>query len=110
MSNLENFEGYIIFSLINKGSKSEKISPLLLAENKLLFELYFKGDNPFVAESLKKFHLKYCKLKGEINKAKNLITVSEIDEITSPATNFLNANESENNEIDVFIKKEKDDE
>ncbi len=78
------FEGYLIFTLINKGSKSERFAPLLLSEEGQTLVLYVDGDNPIACESLQPFHKTYCSISGEPNPDSKLLKVKSIKTLPDP--------------------------
>lgn len=84
MLNSEMFEGFVVFAIVNKGSKSEHFAPVLIGENAEIIYLYREGDNPFMYESIRHYHLTYCQVTGDYDEEKNRITVSEIKQITDP--------------------------
>src|SRR6056297_79216 len=84
MSDTKTYEGYVLFVLFNKGSKSEHFAPVLLTEQGVTYPLIKQDDNPFMHESLKPFHAKYCQIAGELNNENNQILVSNITEKPDP--------------------------
>jgi hypothetical protein len=91
----KNYCGFVIFSLHNKGSKSEHFAPDLIIGKNETIPLYFKGDNPFENETLCPFHLKYCEIKGAFFSKRNVLEISEIKEIPDPYITYLTQNEGE---------------
>jgi hypothetical protein len=96
MDKQNQFKGYVVFVLFNKGSKSEHYAPALVMEEGITTELFKEGDNPFACESLKPFHLAYCLVSGYIDNKKNLITVSTIEQIEDPAMGLWEKNGNTN--------------
>lgn len=93
MSDSKTYEGYVLFVLFNKGSKSEHFAPVLLTEQGVTYQLIKEGDNPFMHETFKPFHAKYCKVEGEINNKANQITISNISEKPDPLLEAWKNNE-----------------
>ena len=73
--------GLIAFKLVNKGSKSEHNAPFLIVSDEEHVRLYFRGDNPFSHDMLRKFENKSCELTGDFDKRKKCFLVSEIVEV-----------------------------
>jgi hypothetical protein len=74
-------EGYIRFLLYAKGSKSESYRPALEQNGKILYRLYYVGDNDFVNETFKPLKNKKVKIKGTLYPEANLIRVTNVEEI-----------------------------
>lgn len=90
MSKQNQFKGYVLFILINKGSKSEHYAPVLVDEDGIATKLFKEGDNPFTYESLKPFHQKYCLVTGSLDSKKNSISVESIESIEDPISKIWN--------------------
>ncbi|MGE0077987.1 MAG: hypothetical protein AB7S48_09025 [Bacteroidales bacterium] len=111
MNNSDQFEGYIVFTLINEGSKSEHYVPMLLKKGGSVIELFKEGDNPYKNESFRPFHLSYCQLQGNYNKSKNFITVLDILKLDDPVAKlFEQSNSIAEDDDSVNLKKDNSDE
>jgi len=109
MADEEQFEGFILFVIFNKGSKSEHHAPVLVVENGQTIRLFKEGDNPFMYESIRQFHLSYCRVKGILDKEKNLIAVSDIEQLADPIISLWKNTENETQtEVTASDKKEDD--
>ncbi len=93
MSDSKTYEGYVFFVLFNKGSKSEHFAPVLSTEQGVTYQLIKDGDNPFMHETFKPFHAKYCHVVGELNHENNQISVSNITEKPDPLLEVWKNNE-----------------
>jgi hypothetical protein len=74
-------EGYVKFLLYAKGSKSESYRPALEQDGKILYRLYYVGDNEFVNETFKSLKDKKVKIKGTLYTEADLIRVTNVEEI-----------------------------
>ena len=71
-------QGLVHFASFADGSKSESTQPFLETDTGQTIRLHIPGDNPFSNDRLKEFDQKRCKIRGQFNKDKNLISISEI--------------------------------
>lgn len=65
----ETLEGKVIFKLMNKGSKSEHISPVLeyiKDDKEQNINLLYRNDNPFENKNLVPYDGKYVQVRGEL--------------------------------------------
>jgi hypothetical protein len=81
-SNNHIMEGYILFLPFAEGSKSEGLRPFLVNSSQGVKMLYRKEDNPFENTSLRPFHTKYCRVKGNAGQA-GVFLVDSIEELAN---------------------------
>lgn len=86
--------GYIVFTLINKGSKSEQFAPLLLTDEGHTVKLINTQDNPLGYESFTPFHLVWCEVEGQ--RENSVFKVNQIKPKPDPAKYFLNSGSAKN--------------
>ncbi len=98
MSNSINIEGFVVFVNFEKGSKSEHYAPVLISSQGKTLYLEKKGDNPFMHESFKPLHLKFCKISGEMSGDGKSLSVDEIDVLPDPVYNFWKENDHDDND------------
>jgi hypothetical protein len=107
MSDQKSLEGYIVFVIVNQGSKNEHFAPILLMNQGEIIQLYKEGDNPFESESIKSYHLKYCRVSGNLDSKKETLLVSEIEEKPDLYLEAIQENSTNQND-EVVQKKEGD--
>jgi ABC-type sulfate/molybdate transport systems ATPase subunit len=103
MSEKKTLKGYVVFVTHDQGSKNEHFAPILLVEQAKTIRLQKEGDNQFMSESIKPFHLKYCVVTGNLNTENNVLSVSKIEEHSDI---FLDAIGENKEDSDVVQKKE----
>ena len=84
MDELHFYEGYIVFVLVNKGTKSERYAPLLIQEEGESQFLFRKDENPFSSNWFTPYHLAFCRVSGYPANDRNQIVVAEVEEIDDP--------------------------
>lgn len=95
MSDHIQIEGYIIFVNFNKGSKSEHFAPVLVGSQGDIIPLENRKDNPFMHESFKPYHLKYCEVSGKYSDNAQTLIIDKITELSDPVFNFWEENNDE---------------
>jgi hypothetical protein len=88
---LEQFEGYVIFVLINKGTKSERYAPLLLPPGGSTVLLQFEDDFTLQSKKLLPYHKCWCRLDGFFLKDNKTFTVQTIHKSSDPVEPLLSA-------------------
>ncbi len=78
-----NYEGYLLFLLLYKGSKSERYAPVLICENKKTYLLYKEGDNPLMYNELRPYHFSYCRVEA-VDEGKDILRVLHIEKTDDP--------------------------
>lgn len=84
MQETKHFEGFVLFVPVNKGTKSERLAPVFIAEGGASFRLYSKDDPSFEAVSFRPYHKKYCKLSGYLDVDRMQIEVTDIEVSADP--------------------------
>lgn len=78
------FYGYVLFLRVDEGSKNEHFEPFCIQNAQDTIGLFVQNDNPFEHETLQPYHRKWCEIEGVVDDEKNIILVSNINEITDP--------------------------
>jgi hypothetical protein len=86
--------GYVVFTLINKGSKSEQFAPLLLTDEGQTVKLVNTHDSPLSYESFTPYHLVWCEIEGQPENS--VFKVDRIKPKPDPAKKFLDSGSAEN--------------
>ena len=95
-----HYEGYVLFVLINKGTRSQRLAPLLIPDGGSSIRLIMEGDRTFETVKLRPYHKKYCKLTGHYNPEKSVIKVTGIEIASDPLEAILSrANQEQSGEI-----------
>ncbi len=100
-------EGYLIFTRVKTGTKSEHLAPLLVKNNGETRLLYKKGDNPFMHDSLREYHLSYCQVSGMPEEKTGTLQVEAIERKEDPAKTAFE--KPANQEEDIVSQEPKED-
>jgi hypothetical protein len=104
-------EGYLVFTRVKTGTKSEHFAPLLVKDNGETRLLKKEGDNPFMHESLREYHLSYCQVTGEADEKTGTLKIGSIERKEDPAkTVFENSKNLDEEDIITQEPKEDNDE
>ncbi len=91
---LEQFEGYVIFVLINVGTKSERYAPLLLSPGGSTMRLHLEGDYSLQSKSLLPYHKTWCKMSGQFDQETKTLNIVAIEEAADPFESISSGSES----------------
>lgn len=89
MNKSVQFEGHVLFVLINKGTRSQRLAPLLIPDGGNPVRLIMEGDRTFESVKLRPYHKKYCRLTGHYNPERSVIKVTGIDIEADPLETVL---------------------
>ncbi len=89
MQEPKQFEGFVLFVLMNEGTKSERLAPLLIRGGGSTILLHLEGDHSFEGVKLRPYHKKYCKLSGYLNTDRMSMKVTEIEIADDPLETIL---------------------